>query len=201
MILAVDPGKKGGIAIADSRGVHVYKMPETQGDIINIIRRHTRQSNEATQEKDMDKDAYVEQIVKHMGEGIPASTMAVYASNWGFILGALMFAGWSVNIIGSKEWQKALGLGGTGRHAAPKLAKGASVLAKRQHEEEKKKIKNVNAGLKRDWKNKLKGEAQRLFPDHCATLSTADALLILRYAMLRQWSENNPVAPSLPGLK
>jgi hypothetical protein len=35
---------------------------------------------------------------------------------------------------------------------------------------------------KTEWKNKLKGEAQRLFPSEDVTLDTADALLILEYS-------------------
>jgi hypothetical protein len=34
-----------------------------------------------------------------------------------------------------------------------------------------------------EWKRKLKEEAQRLFPNMDVTLKTADALLILEYAI------------------
>lgn len=39
---------------------------------------------------------------------------------------------------------------------------------------------------KTEWKNKLKGEAQRLYPQQKVTLKTADALLILEYAVRRE---------------
>lgn len=38
-------------------------------------------------------------------------------------------------------------------------------------------------GDKTAWKNKLKAEAQRLFPEQKVTLSTADALLLLEFGM------------------
>jgi hypothetical protein len=111
-----------------------------------------------------------------MGAGIPASTMAVYASNWGIILGALMMAKWRVQIVRPQDWQKALGLGITGRQKAN--VKGLLPAAAQA---EKSRVRLLNSQLKRDWKNKLKARAQQLFPSVTVTLGNADALLIAEF--------------------
>ena len=96
--------------------------------------------------------AYVEQLVKYTGRNMPSSAMATYASNWGLIIGALLVYRYKIVEVPPKLWQKVLGLGS---------AKGMS---------------------KTEWKNKLKGLAQKLYPNLTVTLKTADALLILEAA-------------------
>lgn len=98
------------------------------------------------------RKAYLENIVKYAGTNMPSSAMAVYASSWGVIKGMLMALEYEVILVKPQDWQKALGLG---------TSKGMS---------------------KTEWKNKLKGEAQRLYPNLDVTLATADALLMLRAA-------------------
>jgi hypothetical protein len=96
--------------------------------------------------------AYVEQLVKYTGRNMPSSAMATYASNWGIIIGALLAFKFRIVEVPPKLWQKVLGLG---------TSKGMS---------------------KTEWKNKLKGLAQKLYPNLTVTLKTADALLILEAA-------------------
>lgn len=175
-VLAIDPGASGGIVAreVDGNRLYVRPMPATDGDILEAI----RQANDVANLNGLVRVAYLEQIVKHMGAGIPASTMAVYAGNWGTVKGMLMALGWRVELPTPQLWQKSLGLGITGRVAvkrkdhASKESYAAAVKAAKQH----------NAGLKRDWKNKLKATAQRLYPDcRGVSLLTADALLIAEY--------------------
>lgn len=173
IILSVDPGAAGGICVCDNGVTRAHGMPATEGDILVLIRNATATTGPGV--------AYMEEIVKHMGLGIPASTMAVYASNYGFMKGALMMAGWRLELVRPQVWQKELGLGITGRQKAN--IKG---MTKAQANVEKARIRKINSGLKRDWKNKLKSTAQRLFPDIEVTLETSDALLILRYGQLRE---------------
>ena len=164
LILAVDPGSAGGLAWTLEGRVWCEPMPATEGDLIKTLREcHDAPATERV--------AFVEQLVKHMGAGIPASTMAVYASNWGIIVGALMMAGWRVELVTPQKWQGALGLGITGRQ---KAARGATA-------EEKKAVRLANGRLKREWKLKLKGRAQQLYPGLPVTLKTADSLLLLEY--------------------
>lgn len=175
-LIAIDPGKHGGIAWQhpDKKACSVH-MPETEGDLLALLKRICRGV------ESVDAHVVIENLVKHMGPGTPASTMAVYASNWGFIKGVVMATDCPLQLVSPQKWQKTLSLGITGKHKVDHIAfQGLPESLK----EERKRVGNLNGKLKRDWKNKLKGEAQRLFPHLEVTLDTADALLILQYAKL-----------------
>lgn len=99
---------------------------------------------------------YLENLVKFTGSPMPSSAMASYASNWGVLKGMLMALKYQLVLVTPQTWQKALGMGSS---------KGSS---------------------KTEWKNKLKSEAQRLYPNHKITLANADAALIFRHADLQE---------------
>jgi hypothetical protein len=99
---------------------------------------------------------YLENLVKFTGNPMPSSAMASYASNWGVLKGMLMALKFQLVLVTPQTWQKALGMGSS---------KGAS---------------------KTEWKNKLKSEAQRLYPNQRITLANADAALIFRHADLQE---------------
>lgn len=172
VLLGIDPGASGGIAAWYGPTGDIEPMPQTEGDILNLLLAHSALGDG----NGFPKVAYIESLVKHMGAGIPASTMAVYASNHGFLVGALMALGWRVEIVTPQVWQKALGCGTTGRQRAPK---GATA-------DQRKAVQRANAEAKREWKNKLKAMAQRLYPGIDVTLKTCDALLILEFARRQQ---------------
>lgn len=97
--------------------------------------------------------AYVEDVPKFVGKMIPSSTTAVLFFNFGFTEGLLTALGVRIVRVKPHDWQKHFRLG----------------------------TKKDCAGTT-EWKNKLKSEALRRFPDQRVTLATADALLILDYA-------------------
>lgn len=99
---------------------------------------------------------YLENLVKFTGSPMPSSAMASYASNWGVLKGMLMALKFQLVLVTPQAWQKALGLGSS---------KGMG---------------------KTEWKNKLKSEAQRLYPNQKITLANADAALIFRHADLQE---------------
>ena len=94
--------------------------------------------------------AYVEKVGGYIGgPGAPGSAMFNFGRNHGFTLGVLSALYIRTELITPQQWQKRLSLG-------------------------------TSKGMKpTEWKNKLKAEAQRRFPDMTVTLYTADALLIL----------------------
>lgn len=98
--------------------------------------------------------AVVEEVGGYIGQAQPASGAFKFGRNFGFILGVLQTLGVRVELVRPQKWQKALGLG------------NASGCTSRT-----------------EWKNKLKGCAQRLHPHLRPTLATADALLVLEYAL------------------
>lgn len=146
MIVAIDPGAQGGIVYAndDFTNVRAIAMPKHDDEIsFALVPEHHGK-----------RVAYLEDLVKYTGWKMPASSMAVYAANWGFIKGVLNYCGYTIKIVPPKEWQKAVGM-------------------KKEKKEPKPK-----------WKNRLKIKAQACFPRLKVTLSTADALLILEAASL-----------------
>lgn len=145
-IIAIDPGKSGGIAYAlDGREIHSRSMPDTPGDILDFIR-----TIKAIHGPEI--ECYMEACVKYAGKAQSGSASIVYGRNYGFLEGIIQALGIRLHFVSPQKWIKALGLGTRGQ--------------------------STNT----QWKNKLKAEAQRLFPSEKVTLKTADALLILEYA-------------------
>jgi hypothetical protein len=81
--------------------------------------------------------------------GLPGVRMFNFGENYGVIQGALASMKAPTVLVTPQAWMKRLGLGGQG------------------------------AKNKSKWKNTLKAEAQRRYPELKITLKTADALLIL----------------------
>ncbi len=98
--------------------------------------------------------AYLEQVGGFVGKPQPGSTMFKFGQHYGFILGLLQALGIPVALVRPQVWQKVFGLGTA-----------------------------ANCASKVEWKNKLKAEAQRRFPQLPVTLATADALLILAWSL------------------
>ena len=98
-------------------------------------------------------ECYLESCVKYAGKEQSGSAAFVYGRNYGFFEGVIQTLGIKLHLVRPQEWQKVLKLG---------KRNGATTTV---------------------WKNKLKAQAQRLFPTEKVTLKTADALLILEYAL------------------
>jgi len=92
---------------------------------------------------------YLEKVNGFMGTAAPGSAMFNFGRGVGYIEGCLAAMGCPVIEVPPQKWIKAIGLGTRGEMT------------------------------KCEWKNKLKGEAQRRYPALTVTLKTADALLIL----------------------
>lgn len=150
VIVSIDPGASGGIAIAHPHGQVVsYAMPETDGDLLEALSSiHVEAKREG-----YTVVCYLENLVKFAGNNQSGSAMAVYASNWGIIKGIVITLGWRLVLVTPQRWQKHLGLGTRGQTT------------------------------KTQWKNKLKQRAQQLYPGHSITLKTADAILMVEYAI------------------
>lgn len=98
--------------------------------------------------------AYIEDV----GHGIPGQSSkatASFARHNGHLEMALIAVGIPTIKVTPQKWQK---------HYSNTLGKSTGME-------------------KRMWKNKLKALSQQLFPQFKITLNTADALLILKYAM------------------
>lgn len=100
--------------------------------------------------------AFVEKVGGYVGGGgQPGSRMFTFGENYGLLKGILMTRGIRVELVTPQKWQKELSVGSKGHL--------------KDHQ----------------WKAKLRGIAQRLFPGLKITLKKADALLILEYGKRR----------------
>lgn len=100
------------------------------------------------------REVWIEEIPKFTGRLIPSSRIAVMFENFGQAQGLAIGLGYVLNRVRPVDWQEPLGLGG------------------------KKSCDSSS-----EWKRKLRNRAAELYPNLDVTLKTADALLILRYAM------------------
>ena len=96
----------------------------------------------------------LEEVSGFAGKAQPGSAMFRFGEHFGFIKGVVQALEIRLVLVRPQVWQKGFGLG------------TASACAS-----------------KTEWKNKLKAEAQRRFPHLPVTLKTADALLLLEYAI------------------
>jgi crossover junction endodeoxyribonuclease RuvC len=96
----------------------------------------------------------LEEVSGFAGKAQPGSAMFRFGEHFGFIKGVVQALGIRLVMVRPQVWQKGFGLG------------TASACR-----------------TKSEWKNKLKAEAQRRFPQLNVTLKTADALLILEHSI------------------
>lgn len=168
--IAVDPGASGGIAWSNRYGISVVSMPDTRRGCIDaidsIIQQH--QGEQAPV-------AYMEKIAPFIPGG-GASSMFEFGRNVERIGCVLECKGIRIVEIIPRSWQKKLGLGNSDRIRVSKDMTAA----------EQKSAKAHNDIAKRDWKRKLKEEAERRFPQIKVTLKNCDALLLLDVAILSE---------------
>jgi hypothetical protein len=145
MIIAIDPGKSGGIAVSRYMGkqIQVFPMPATEKDLVELL------ASFMTMDPHDPCKMIIEKVGGYVGgRGQPGSAMFEFGKwAWGPVWVAQCYQ-IPVQMVTPQKWQKVLSLG-------------------------------TSTGDKTKWKNKLKSEAQRRYPQINVTLKTADALLIL----------------------
>lgn len=153
MIIAIDPGKSGGIAMCEGERTSCVPMPDTDGDVIDLLRGYTASTSE--------RICYIEKVGGYCrsNQRTMGSAMFGFGHGRGVCVGALMAFGWKMIEVTPQAWQKRFSLGTRSACACDS-----------------------------EWKNKLKAEAQRRFPNMTVTLKTSDALLILDYAIAKEKS-------------
>lgn len=160
-IYGIDPGASGGVVWQDfALGGALSISPVSTGSLAGMSETDITNMIPPNTGGDV---AYVEDIPKFMGTLIPGSSIAVLFLSYGIIRGVLAARGIRTILVKPQDWQAHFRLGtrkATGTHG--------------------------------QWKNKLKAEAQRRFPQlgKAVTLKTADALLILDYAISQQNGSN-----------
>ena len=175
ILIAVDPGAKGGICIdysACNSPVEAHKMPATPKDACDIITL----AKETAEINELQIKCYMEEVGGYINGVGTGPAMFNFGRGFGQIEGMLTCLGIPFELVRPQKWQKALSIN------FPPVAKGQyDGLTDSERSDEKKRIAKLNQARKRDNKNHLKELAQRLYPHIKVTLDTADALLILNY--------------------
>lgn len=158
IIIGIDPGNSGGIAIMDTKTneVFVIPMPETDMDIFNAFRNipvdglNAKAYLELVHAFPGYKKTNADGSVETKSQGV--TSVWTFAENYGKLKMALTAAGIPFELVTPMKWQKRLSI-------PPR---------------DKSKPHGAH-------KNVLKQKAQQLFPHTHITLQTADALLIMEY--------------------
>lgn len=170
--MGIDPGEKGAIATIVGGTVTLTKMPATDGDIwcqLGIWKQLKEVTYEArppnwhhrlvlcvVERIDPRPTEWMDKKTGKWTQSILKSTCTLYGC-YCTVTALLLAAGIPHEVVGPKEWQKALGL------------------------RRKKKGEKPSA-----WKNYLKSQAQALYPTEKITLDTCDALLLAHYCRKKQ---------------
>ena len=106
-IVAIDPGKTGGIAAWPEGSTFpiAFGMPETDGDLIAELRALKSASS-------VEPVAFLEQVTGFRpGRRQPGSHMFTFGDNYGFLRATVQTLGFRLELVRPQLWQKALCLG------------------------------------------------------------------------------------------
>ena len=100
LIVAIDPGVNGGLALLDQDGVvTVQKMPGTDFEVVSFLVEVSSTAKEI--------DCYLEEPPLYAGKNIPGSAIGKLMWNTGVLYGAAVAMGWKIHRIRPAIWQKA----------------------------------------------------------------------------------------------
>lgn len=155
MIIAIDPGLKGGIAWSDHnvRGDAV-KMPDTPKGIAEELENITLGGERKV-------ICYLEEIKGVLPNQSSKATWT-FGVHYGILQGILITLGIPIVYVKPNTWQKAIGA------SRPSTPHGANKATKER--------------IKREGKRNIKEIVEARYPSLKITLATADALGILMYA-------------------
>ena len=100
LIVAIDPGVNGGLALLDQEGVvTVQKMPGTDYEVVSFLVEVSSTAKEI--------DCYLEEPPLYAGKNIPGSAIGKLFWNTGVLYGAAVCLGWKMHRVRPAIWQKA----------------------------------------------------------------------------------------------
>ena len=116
LIVAIDPGVSGGIAIGVDSPV-LHPMPETVHDLAELIRC-------AKDSADYPVEAHVELVGGFIGKAQPASRAFVFGQSYGQALGVLAALEIPTHLVRPQKWQALLAVGNSRGCAKKHIWKG-----------------------------------------------------------------------------
>lgn len=100
IIVGIDPGQSGGIAILSGLGIQAYKMPETERDIYDLL-DNVEGANDAYVK------VFLEAVHSMPGQGVASSFK--FGRSYGFLRGLIAALKYPLHDVTPQRWQKALG--------------------------------------------------------------------------------------------
>jgi len=139
VIIAVDPGKSGGYAVhwgvpaiirPAPRGINVYKMPESEVELIDQIKSVKSYADS----EGFEIEAVIETVGGYVGgKGAPGSSMFNFGFSTGFVHGAIIALGIPLHEIRPQEWQKRVNAGTSKIHGTKPAWKRHLVNLAKKH--------------------------------------------------------------------
>ena len=111
VILAIDPGASGGVAVALYGKTVCHAMPATQGDVLALI----RELKLAADVEGATCECVLEEVNGFVGKAQPGAAMFKFGEGYGFLKGVVQTLGIKLELVRPQVWQKAFGLGPAAR--------------------------------------------------------------------------------------
>lgn len=171
--IGIDPGKSGGfVAIRPGGPISINPIPKTLRDVWDWLNNFKDGRHRSI--------AVIEKVWSSPQMGVTSAF--TFGRGFGNLEAFLVAAGISFQEVRPREWQKELGIPGRRKKLVTKMVKG------------KKNRVSVYVESKPEFKNRLRGVAQQMFPDlplwqepksKGKQLAIADALLIAEFCRRR----------------
>lgn len=114
VVIAIDPGLSGGIAIESFGKTVCHAMPATQGDLLEVI----QSIKNAADNEGAEVVCVLEQVNGFAGKAQPGSAMFKFGEHFGFIKGVVQTLGIKLVLVRPQTWQKMFCLGTASRCAS-----------------------------------------------------------------------------------
>lgn len=112
VIIAIDPGKTGGVAVLyPNQKIVLHAMPPTESDVVALLREIQAAANVEGHLLEL----HIEKVSGFAGKGQPGSSMFVFGRGVGVIVGVAIAFGIPFFEVTPQTWMRALGLGTKGK--------------------------------------------------------------------------------------
>lgn len=145
MLIAIDPGKSGAIAVQNEAGTFVFPMREQESDIV----AHIKSLKECDSVNPI--EVIIEKVGGFTGRPQPGSRMFTFGRGVGVIIGALCALGIPFREVRPQEWQKVAGLGSSKGMTPPQWKRHLKDEATKRFPHLKPTLKTADAILMLSW--------------------------------------------------
>ena len=105
MIISIDVGINGAMAIKNKHGIGVVSMPKVESDIVQLL---DNMHNTAYCNADSIEACYMEQVHSMPGQGV--SSTFTFGKNYGLLRGIIQTLNIPLIDVSPQKWQKAIGV-------------------------------------------------------------------------------------------